>query len=517
MRSFFLCILLCSSLYCSAQTNYPNGVPGCLARWNFTNTGGPIASLPDVSGNNHNGIPSNVVSSSGFRSLTNKAMRFDGVSSIAQVPHDPSLNPSQITIVAVVKPLGFYLGNCQGNNIIYKSYAYFTNSGCWAMDIIDNDQNCSTYSGTEQLDFQGPIAPTYTMPQANLITANNWYFLVISYDGNTIKRYQTVMDANNYAASLSPVSTNVLNSPLGSNTYDVFIGATQNPAYKYWFNGDMDEIALFNRVLSDSEVHAVYTYLWGQLTVNVPNNHLFCDTVTVNYTTYNPDIFQAGNVFTAQLSDANGSFASPTNIGSVTSTMSGSISCMIPTTVPQGTGYRIRVVASNSTFTSPDNGTDISIIHPIGMHPHLNMNNSVLSLSTNFSTYQWYHNDSSIAGATNTTYTVAQPGTYFVRITNDNGCVGYSDTITIFPTAVGYIGNNMVSFNVYPNPARNVLNCTYNNISDGVISIYDLAGKILVSKRLSPTIEVGSLSEGIYIYTVTEDGQVIVRGKIMKE
>ena len=90
----------------SAQTNYPNGVPGCLARWNFTNTG-TITSLPDVSGNNHNGVTTNIITANGFRNLNNKAMNFDGTSSYALVPHDPILNPSAITIVALCKTIRF--------------------------------------------------------------------------------------------------------------------------------------------------------------------------------------------------------------------------------------------------------------------------------------------------------------------------------------------------------------------------------------------------------------------------
>ena len=168
-----------------------------------------------------------------------------------------------------VKPLDFYSGTCQGNNIIYKSYDYYTHAGCWAMEIFENDNNCGTYSpNLEQLEFAGPTVAPYSLQQANFINIKNWYFLAITYDGNTIKRYQVLMDTSNYALSTSPISTDVLGTALGSNTYDVRIGATQNPPYPFWFNGDMDEIALFNRVLSDSEVHSVYTYLWGQLTVS---------------------------------------------------------------------------------------------------------------------------------------------------------------------------------------------------------------------------------------------------------
>ncbi|MEO6169271.1 MAG: fibronectin type III domain-containing protein, partial [Chitinophagales bacterium] len=55
----------------------------------------------------------------------------------------------------------------------------------------------------------------------------------------------------------------------------------------------------------------------------------------------------SGNVFTAQLSDKDGNFTSPINIGSIVKTTNGNIPCTIPTGLPSGTKYRIRVVSSN--------------------------------------------------------------------------------------------------------------------------------------------------------------------------
>ena len=74
--------------------------------------------------------------------------------------------------------------------------------------------------------------------------------------------------------------------------------------------------------------------------------------------------YNAGNVFTAELSDAFGSFAAPTAIGSISSSASGQQlipAAVVPGTTPVGTGYRIRVVASDPITIGSDNGTDIEI------------------------------------------------------------------------------------------------------------------------------------------------------------
>ena len=72
-------------------------------------------------------------------------------------------------------------------------------------------------------------------------------------------------------------------------------------------------------------------------------------------------ILDNANVFTAQLSSSNGSFANPVNIGSINSTSSGTISAVIPADIPNGTGYRIRVVSSRPNFIGRDNGSNILI------------------------------------------------------------------------------------------------------------------------------------------------------------
>jgi Secretion system C-terminal sorting domain len=71
--------------------------------------------------------------------------------------------------------------------------------------------------------------------------------------------------------------------------------------------------------------------------------------------------FISGNTFTAQLSDAAGSFTSPTLLQSTTTTQAGSYTITIPTTTPPGTQYRIRLISSSPARVSPDNGTNITV------------------------------------------------------------------------------------------------------------------------------------------------------------
>ncbi len=85
------------------------------------------------------------------------------------------------------------------------------------------------------------------------------------------------------------------------------------------------------------------------------------DAITIPFTltgTMSPDNFNASaNKVIAQLSDANGSFSNPTELGRLTTNTSGSISAQIPN-VPNGTNYQVRVVSTNYPMT----GTNIQVI-----------------------------------------------------------------------------------------------------------------------------------------------------------
>ncbi len=72
--------------------------------------------------------------------------------------------------------------------------------------------------------------------------------------------------------------------------------------------------------------------------------------------------FGTGNVFTAEMSNASGSFANPVQIGTLTSTSAkGNIPVTIPVNTISGSGYRFRIKSSNPQLVADDNGIDYSI------------------------------------------------------------------------------------------------------------------------------------------------------------
>ena len=168
----------------------------------------------------------------------------------------------------------------------------------------------------------------------------------------------------------------------------------------------------------------------------------FCsgDGVTVPFTA--TGTFQNGNVYTAQLSDAAGGFASPVAIGTLSSTTSGQINATIPANTPSGSGYRVRVISSLPAVTGSDNGSDLAIaqiptasISPAGPTTFCEGGSVVLNATMGPGlTYVWRRNSTVIPGAGASSYTASESGLYAVEISS-GGCSSTSSPrpVTVLP------------------------------------------------------------------------------------
>ena len=181
--------------------------------------------------------------------------------------------------------------------------------------------------------------------------------------------------------------------------------------------------------------------------------------LSVGYTGDGPA--NAGNIFTAQLSNSAGSFAAPVNIGTLSSTSSsGTISCIIPAGTAQGTGYNIRVISSNPSVTGTDNATNLTIQTTVGATGVISGTASVcqgqtgvvfsVAAVTNATSYSWsLPAGFSITTGNNTnSITVsisAGASSGNITVTPFNGCntgatsSSYGVTVNPLPSAAGSI------------------------------------------------------------------------------
>jgi hypothetical protein len=87
------------------------------------------------------------------------------------------------------------------------------------------------------------------------------------------------------------------------------------------------------------------------ITVGSVTGSPFCPNESISIPFTKTGTFNAGNVFTAQLSDKVGNFATPTTLGTLSSTANGTITGTIPAGIVVGGGYKIRILASNPATT----------------------------------------------------------------------------------------------------------------------------------------------------------------------
>ncbi len=179
--------------------------------------------------------------------------------------------------------------------------------------------------------------------------------------------------------------------------------------------------------------------------INAGNNYTIAPTLptvlcsgactTIPYTAVGP--FLGTNTFSAQLSDANGSFTStPITIGTLNSASSGVINICIPASVAPGTKYKIRIVSSAPSYCSK---FDCINTITISTGPAVTLSNSgpvcvgkPLSFTgSNAVTYSWSGPNGFTSTLQNPSITVTTSnnnGTYTLTVTSANGCKNSDST-----------------------------------------------------------------------------------------
>ncbi len=249
MKTYILALLAC----CNTMIAFSQGSAGLIAHWDM-NGGGS-----DVSGNGHTGHLNNVTPAIGMSGKPNSAYYFNGVNSVITAAYAPDYNTPKLSICATIKVMGFYSGLCQDNMIIIRENMYsMTND--FVLDFTDNyfpaSSSCSVLDTTAEVLRMGygnnEASSMYDLEYSPTIKENEWYRIVSTFDGVTFKIYVNDSLVNSYTSMGYPFVPNTDSIAIGYDIFGDFM------TYPFQFKGLIDDIRLYNRVLTDSEVHLYY-------------------------------------------------------------------------------------------------------------------------------------------------------------------------------------------------------------------------------------------------------------------
>jgi len=172
-----------------------------------------------------------------------KAMDFDGIDDVVELgPLD--VVGGEITLAAWIKPDDFAISDAR---IISKATEWAGDSHFWMM---------STQAET-QLRFrlktdEGPATTTLVSPDP-VLEAGVWMHVAATWDGATMRIYRDGVEVGSMAKGGSAVAVDpMVSAAIGSQPSDAF--DTDPSHVAKFFNGLIDEVRIYNRALSETEV-----------------------------------------------------------------------------------------------------------------------------------------------------------------------------------------------------------------------------------------------------------------------
>jgi hypothetical protein len=423
-----------------SKSQVPNYVPtnGLVGWWPFN------GNANDSSVNANNGNVTGATLTADRFGNPNNAYSFNGTSAnYIDIPHNGSFNVSNVTISAWYNALDYGVNTTSWKRLIVSKREWGGWGNSFEMNLTgpfsgtnNKMEACWTINGVNSI---------LTFEDASLLT-NTWSHFVYTHDNDSAKIYLN----GNLVQSMA------ISGGLTFNTLPVrFAGRPVDGWHP--FNGNLDDVGIWNRALTACEIQDLYSSQLNSSTgINAGNNLTVCqgDQVTLSGS--------GGSNYNWSGGINNNTPFVPSNSQDYVLTALSTNGCLGIDTVSV-------TVNQNSTATLNETGLDSVNVNGI-----------------------WYD----------------QNGQYTQVIPNVAGC---DSTITI-NVSLSFTGLSEISeqpYSIFPNPATSMIQVKANTELLGMsYSIYDNRGKVVIRGQLNAentSIELGNLSGGVYLLSVGEN------------
>ncbi|ROL62013.1 T9SS C-terminal target domain-containing protein [Bacteroidetes/Chlorobi group bacterium ChocPot_Mid] len=220
-----------------------------------------------------------------------------------------------------------------------------SNADLFVLGYTNSESGIAT-PGTYQPNFVGTVIMGVNPepPPDSVIIGYYYDGYLVKFNGSGVRQWGTYVAGGNSDEPKSLVLDLNENFIIGGetkSTYWIGTQGTHQPNYADSSDGFIIKFGEFVKV------------------TNISSPLCIGNSFQVTYETGRE--MNTGNIFTVQLSDSNGNFSNPVNIGTKAATGKGVITATIPMNTIPADGYRIRVTCSNPSSISADNGSDMTI------------------------------------------------------------------------------------------------------------------------------------------------------------
>jgi hypothetical protein len=366
----------------------PNYVPtnGLIGWWPFS------GNANDLSGNGNNGIVSNSVQSSDRFGTTNSSYYYDGNNDYIKFPTNilSTAQASSISIWVLAE-------NTLSRNIIFSvgdsTGIVSTNGNHYSLELYDENSGDPLSSNKMVHNVDRRICQTTNNPYrwfsdtSYSVQSMVWNHIVLTSDGTQTKYYRNGIEVTNLYQASPLLGIRVADLCAGINYF--WLGKRKRVGEEFFMKGKLDDLGMWNRVLTNCEVLDLYNSQLGVLpTITASGSTSFC---------------QGGSVV----------LTSSSNIGNTWSNGSTSQSITVSNT---GT-YTVNVSNGNCSYTSLPISVSVNQVPSVptifttGPTAFCQGGSVQLTSSTN-SGNTWSN------GSTSQSITVSNSGTYTVTASN---------------------------------------------------------------------------------------------------